>query len=57
MEDDGDGFDVSALFDGADSHRGIENIRDRLKNVSGGDLKIESEIGKGTKAMIILPVE
>ncbi len=57
VEDDGDGFDVSALQDGADSHRGIENIRDRLKNVSGGDLKIESEIGKGTKAMINLPVE
>jgi LytS/YehU family sensor histidine kinase len=57
VEDDGAGFDVSTLSDDGDSHSTLNNVRKRLKSISGGDLKIESEPGKGTKATIILPID
>ena len=57
VEDDGVGFDVSTLPDDADSHSAIKNVSERLKSVCGGELRIESEKGKGTKATIILPIE
>jgi signal transduction histidine kinase len=56
ITDDGPGFDPSAPRpeDGR-SHVGLDNVRERLRRVSGGELRIESEPGKGTKAIIVLP--
>ena len=55
--DDGPGFDLTApvLADDGRAHIGIQNVRDRLRSVSGGELRIESERGRGTTATIILP--
>lgn len=57
VTDDGPGFDQEAptLRNDGRAHIGIQNVRERLRSISGGDLRIESEIGKGTKATIILP--
>ena len=36
-------------------HVGIENVRQRLANMCGGSLTIESESGVGTNATIRIP--
>jgi sensor histidine kinase YesM len=53
--DTGCGFDPSKPKDDGKRHVGIENVRQRLFNMCGGSLSIESEIGKGTLATIIIP--
>ena len=54
--DDGPGFVSEALQgDKERSHTGINNVRERLNRIAGGELMIESEPGKGTKAVIMLP--
>ncbi len=54
--DDGPGFDYEKVkSDGSRSHIGISNVRERLKRISGGTLKIYSCIGQGTTVTIILP--
>lgn len=57
VTDDGPGFDPDApdLPDDGRAHIGIQNVRERLSRVSGGALRIESEKGKGTVAVIIIP--
>lgn len=54
VEDDGVGFDVNAQGDA--THIGIENVRNRVQTMVGGELLIASEIGKGTVASIRLPL-
>ncbi len=56
VTDDGPGFDPAAKRpeDGR-SHVGLENVRERLRRVSAGELRIESEPGKGTRAILLLP--
>ena len=56
VEDDGVGFDTTAerKNDGR-SHVGMENTKRRIKEMCGGEVIIESEIGKGTKARVIIP--
>ena len=58
VSDDGVGFDVNApqKEDGR-SHVGMENTRRRLKEMCGGEVNIESTIGEGTVATVILPKE
>ncbi|MGN0345733.1 MAG: sensor histidine kinase [Lachnospiraceae bacterium] len=56
VEDDGVGFDKSALTDGK-SHVGLKNIRGRVEAICGGSLHIDSTLGKGTKAEILIPKE
>ena len=34
---------------------GISNIRERIETISNGSVHIESEVGKGTVATIIIP--
>lgn len=65
VEDDGAGFDASSLnldddTDGdvispgsdTDSHIGLNNIRFRVHEITGGSLKIESHPGEGTKVTV-----
>lgn len=58
IADDGVGFDTSAKpkNDGR-SHIGMENTKKRIKEMCGGEIKIVSEVGKGTTATVILPKE
>jgi LytS/YehU family sensor histidine kinase len=54
--DNGVGFDTSIELDKKE-HVGLNNIRERLRAIVGGDLVVESEIGVGTKAIILIPRE
>ncbi|MCQ2509780.1 MAG: histidine kinase [Lachnospiraceae bacterium] len=54
VSDDGIGFDPEQLPQDGRSHVGIENTRSRLQSICDGQLVIESHIGAGTKATIIL---
>ena len=56
ITDDGVGFDTSLpVEDDGRSHVGMENVRQRLKELCNADVIIESEIGKGTVATIRIP--
>lgn len=55
VSDTGAGFDPSVPKNDGKSHVGIENVRQRLINMCGGTLSIESEVGKGTLATIVIP--
>lgn len=55
VEDTGCGFDPSKPKDDGKRHVGIDNVRQRLFNMCGGTLSIESEEGVGTLATIIIP--
>ena len=57
IEDDGVGFDVNDQKDDGRSHVGMENTKKRLHDMCGGEVKIESVVGKGTTAIVILPKE
>ena len=56
VKDDGAGFDTSLPLE-EKNHVGLRNIRGRLKAMVNGDLIIESHIGIGTKAVIMIPKE
>ena len=56
ITDDGVGFDTSKpTKDDGRSHVGMENVKQRLKELCDADVIIESEIGKGTVATIRIP--
>lgn len=55
--DDGVGFDPTKLPDDGRSHIGIQNVRDRLRDMCDGTLEILSEKGKGTECRIWVPKE
>ena len=56
--DNGPGFvPDSVLGDKENASMGLRNVKERLKMTCGGELRIDSEIGKGTTATIILPKE
>jgi signal transduction histidine kinase len=50
FSDDGDGFKSQNRHDG----RGLAGIRERVEQM-GGELKITSSRGKGTKITVVLP--
>ncbi|MDD5952363.1 MAG: histidine kinase [Oscillospiraceae bacterium] len=53
IDDDGVGFDPEHLeFHDNRSHIGISNVRSRLATMCGASLDIQSEIGRGTTAVI-----
>ena len=37
------------------SHVGMENTKKRLKEMCGADIEIESRVGEGTTARVIIP--
>lgn len=53
VQDDGVGFDAGKIVD--KKHIGLSSIKSRLANLMGGTLKLESEIGLGTTATVIIP--
>ena len=56
VRDDGVGFDTTQPIDGK-KHVGLRNIRGRLKAMVNGELMLESKVGQGTKATIMIPKE
>ena len=57
VEDDGAGFDISALPDDGKGHIGVWNVKNRLKTMCHGDLTITSTPGVGTKVVLYIPKE
>ena len=57
VSDDGKGFDTNEVRNDGRSHIGMDNVRRRIKEMCGGTVKIESKIGDGTVATVILPKE
>ena len=55
VSDTGCGFDPEKPKNDGKRHVGIENVRQRLSNMCGGSLSIESEVGVGTVATITIP--
>ncbi len=56
VTDDGPGFVPDSIpGDSERSHVGLKNVRERLKRISGGELRVDSVIGKGTTVTMILP--
>ena len=55
VTDNGKGFDVEAVRHKEGSHIGLTNVRERIEDMTGGTMKIESEIGEGTKISIKIP--
>ena len=56
VKDDGVGFDTSLPIEGK-KHVGLRNIKGRLNAMVNGELIIESKVGVGTKAVIMIPKE
>lgn len=56
VTDDGMGFDTNLPVE-EKKHVGLRNIRGRLKAMVNGELIIESQIGTGTRAVILIPKE
>ena len=57
VSDDGPGFDPKKIDDDGEYHIGLQNVQERLRLVSGGDLRIESAPGNGCCVTIELPKE
>ena len=55
VSDTGCGFDPTKPKNDGKRHIGIENVKQRLSNMCGGSLTIESEVGVGTVATIRIP--
>ena len=55
VTDDGPGFDTTVPPTDGKRHVGLRNVRERLEQVCGGSLEIQSSPGRGTTATIILP--
>ena len=56
--DNGTGFDVGEYMNRENvpgEHIGLRNVRDRIKITTNADLKINSEIGRGTRIEIDIP--
>ncbi len=56
VKDDGVGFDTSRPVE-EKKHVGLRNIRGRLKAMVNGELILESQVGVGTRAVIMIPKE
>ena len=50
--DDGVGFNMDDVDFNNNQHFGLNNIKHRIKNISKGDIKIESKLGEGTKVTV-----
>lgn len=57
IEDNGKGFEKSAVMDTDRSHIGISNVAERIERMCGGSLEIESIVDEGTTVTIRIPFD
>lgn len=57
VEDDGTGFDVNKAAKDDRMHIGVRNVKSRLYDMCNGKLSLSSEVGKGTRVKITIPVK
>ena len=55
VQDNGVGFDVNKQEGIEGAHIGLKNVKDRVEQMCGGTMIIESEIGKGTCVTLLIP--
>ena len=53
VSDNGKGFDPEKTLDG--THIGLRNVKERVEQMCGGKLILQSEIGKGTCISLLIP--
>ena len=53
VTDNGKGFDPEKTMDG--THIGLRNVKERVEQMCGGKLILQSEIGKGTCITLLIP--
>ena len=56
IEDNGTGFDEHSAGSGDGTHIGISNVRERLEQMCGGRMEIDSRPGEGTRILLMIPV-
>ena len=56
IEDNGKGFDSTALSQDGQQHFGLQTMQERAESV-GGSLQIQSQPGQGTKVMVTLALD
>ena len=54
--DNGVGFDPAEYIKDGKLHIGLENVRTRLRQMTGGKMILESEPGSGTRVTLLIPV-
>ena len=52
IQDDGIGFNIDDVNFTNNKHVGLNNIKSRIKNMCDGDIKITSELDKGTTVVV-----
>ncbi|MBP5413864.1 MAG: histidine kinase [Lachnospiraceae bacterium] len=57
IEDNGRGFDAADPANTGGKHIGIRNVRERLEKMCSGSLEVVSNIGKGCRITIRIPVK
>ena len=55
IKDNGVGFDINQVLSDDRSHIGMKNTKERYEKLVDGNMKVESEIGKGTTVRINIP--
>ena len=57
IDPNGAGFDPNHLPDDGRAHVGLENVRNRLKDMCNGTLTIKSKPSVGTRVIVEIPVK
>ena len=58
ITDSGIGFDTAKLADNSDKlHVGLAYAKEQIVGICGGEIEVESTLGKGTRIRISLPRE
>ena len=57
IEDNGVGFDPGQRESDEGIHIGMRNVKERVEKMTGGAMILESEPGKGTRVMLLIPDE
>jgi len=55
IRDNGEGFDVNDQGIVEGTHIGIQNVKDRIEQMCGGKMILQSEMGKGSNVTILIP--
>ena len=55
IQDNGVGFDPDQKADDQETHIGLQNVKDRIEQMCGGKMILQSEIGCGTSVTLLIP--
>ena len=55
IQDNGAGFDPNQKADDRETHIGLRNVKDRIEQMCGGKMILQSEIGCGTSVTLLIP--